>query len=64
MKKLICNQMKVIAESDLKHIHGAGNNNGTSRSDAAQTAMSASRGCVAEARRVQQARSGGKDKQR
>jgi hypothetical protein len=49
MKKVICNQMKVIAESDWKHIHGAGNGN-TSRSDAMQTAVSGSRGCVAGAR--------------
>lgn len=57
MKKVICHQMKVVSEENLKHVHGAGHNHqGMSRSDALQTAISGDRGCVAGARDAQRDR--------
>lgn len=56
MKKVVCSQMRVIAETDFKSIHGCGAGaNGTSRSDSVQTALSGDRGCVAGARDAQRA---------
>jgi len=55
MKKVTCNQMKVVAASDLKHINGGAGDSSMSRSEAVQTALSGDRGCVAGARDAQQA---------